>query len=88
MSKGRGPHVTNVTIPELGAVAASALLEGNLASAVAAVGERVTIFVTFNDDSVYRYDEVPAVIALSVQADPNGGAFESIKFWPGYRRVR
>jgi hypothetical protein len=86
VSHGR-QHIVDVSIPEMAAVAVMALAEGNLAGAVSAVGERVTVIVTFGDGSAYKYPEVPAIIALSVKSDPEG-QFQNIRFWPGYRRLR
>jgi hypothetical protein len=84
MSKGK-VHIVSVSIPELPAIAAAALETGGLAEAVASLGAKVTVIVTFGDGSVYEYPNVPAALAVGVKANP--GSFPTIRYWPGYHRV-
>jgi hypothetical protein len=85
MSKGV-PHITNVDIPDIPAMALGAL-EGGLASVFASAGMTVTVIVSFGDGKVYEYPDVLTSLALAVQTDPEG-AFPNIRFWPGYHRIR
>ena len=88
MSRGV-PHITDVSLPDAPAAALAALESSGLAEAVAAIGEKVTaVIVSFGDGSVYRYENVPVMIAIGVKTDPEG-QFQNIRHWPGgYYRVR
>lgn len=80
---GNRPHIVSVQLPEV----AEAILEGGLAAVVAAVGATTDVVITFSDGKVYEYPSVPTAIAFSLQADWEG-VFPTIRYWPGYRRIR
>lgn len=82
----KAPHIVDVSIPDIPAMALGAL-EGGLASVVASAGMTVTVIVSFGDGKIYQYPGVPTIIALAVKNDPEG-AFPQIRFWPGYHRIR
>jgi len=83
----RGLHIIGVEIPDASAAAIMALEAGRLSEAVAGLDDQVDVRVAFGDGSVYEYPAVPGSIALALKFDPEG-VFPTVKFWPGYRRVR
>ena len=87
MARSRPPHIVSCWSPDLAQAALGVLESGGLAALAEAGLGTMDVYVTFNDGSQYLYPDVNTPIALSVIAAPNGGAFESIKYWPGYRRV-
>lgn len=81
---GNRPHIVQVTLPDLSAMA----LEGGLAAAVeSAAGGTTDVIVEFFGGAIYQYSDVPVPLAFAVQSDPEG-AFPNIRYWPGYRRIR
>lgn len=85
MSHGR-QHIIAVDLPELPLALIAAAAEGPLAVLGEALGG-TDVIVSFGDGSVYEYPNVPASIALAVKSDPEG-AFGTVRYWPGYRRIR
>lgn len=86
MSHGR-QHIADVSCPEMSSVVVMAIAEGNIAGAVAATGKPVDVIITFGDGAIYSYPNVPAFIAVAVMSDPESN-FQTIRFWPGYHKVR
>jgi hypothetical protein len=83
----RGIHIFSVDLPDVPARIAEALESDGLAAFAAAADlGRVRVVISFGDGRTYEYPDVPINIAAAVKADPEG-AFSTIKFWPGYRRI-
>jgi hypothetical protein len=80
---GKRPHILRVELPGVAKIA----LEAGLAAVVAALGATTDVLITFTDGKVYEYPNVSVPLAFAVQNDPDG-AFDNIRYWPGYRRIR
>ena len=86
MSRGT-PHIVDVSIPQLPLAVASALEGGEIGAVAEMAGLSFDIVISFGDGSVYRYPSVPASIAAGLKMDPEG-TFPTIRYWPGYSRIR
>lgn len=87
MSRGT-IHIVSVDLPDVPFRIAEALESGELGALSAAAGfGAVTVVVTFGDGKVYEYPNVPIRFAAAVKFDPEG-SFETIRYWPVYRRVQ
>jgi hypothetical protein len=80
---GKRPHIVAVNLPDV----AEAALEGGLGAVVAAAGATTDVQITFGDNSTYLYPSVSTPIAFALQADPER-VFPTIRYWPGYHRLR
>jgi len=80
---GRSKHIVNVNLPDV----AVAALEAGLAAVVASVGGTTDVEISFGDNSAYLYPSVATPIAFALYSDPEG-VFPTVKFWPGYHRIR